>query len=498
MSVPTNAIALWTGTIAGIPANWNLCNGGGTTPDLRDRFVRGAPAATEAGTTGGASTHTHTQQATGSHTHTTDTAGAHQHTTVSGGGHVHANYAYASSGSGLNTSNQTTGGAHTHTVNSFGGHAHQTDSQGSHTHTLSDTAEGRPPWYDVLYIQAAAGASVATNIRAIWSGAVGTIPANWSEDTNLREKFIRGASNGVDAGGTGGSTDHVHATQNSVGHTHDSTDSVGNHTHTFNNDTVAHNHGSQSTASGTRTVQTAASYNWQHQHGQSDSIGAHTHTFQSGGIHNDHGNVGTLDSNKSMPLYKQAFFMKNDGAAAFSVGTILIWVGTLATIPATWNLCDGGGSRPDYRGYFLRGVPNGGNVGDTGGANTHIHTDNPGGVHSDHAQNAFATAHQHAATDSVGNHTHGTVSGTRTTGATMNTDSSTGAHTHTYTNDAWNHTHTTQANGSTHTHTIDSGSTLPPYYEVQFIYYSGASGQPYISRVQGVGGMNTWNRSINN
>lgn len=492
MSVPLNVIALWTGTLASVPANWNICNGNGSTPDLRDKFVRGAPASTEAGSTGGASVHTHTEQSGGAHTHSTDSVGAHQHTVVSSGGHVHASYAYASSGTGLSTSNRTTGGAHQHTTaNGSSAHTHTADSQGAHSHTLSDCSEGRPPWYDVVYLQAAAGATAATNLRIIWSDTVAAIPTGFSEDTALREKFVRGASNGVDGGGTGGSADHTHATQNNTGHTHGS-DSQGSHYHSFANDLVAHNHGSQATAAGTRIVQTAASYNWYHQHANSDTIAAHSHTFQSGGVHNDHGNVGSTDSNKSLPSYKQAVFIKNDSASAIPVGGILIWAGLIADIPANYVLCDGTSPRPDYRGVFLRGNPNGGTVGATGGADTHIHTDNAGGIHSDHTQDAFSTQHTHATTNSVGDHTHGTVSGTRTTGATMNTDSSLGAHTHTYTAYTWSHTHTIQ-NSASHTHTIDSASTLPPYYEVQFIYYLGAStGQPYIMRVQGIEGMKTW------
>jgi hypothetical protein len=40
--VPVGGIIMWSGTIAAIPANWQLCNGTNGTPDLRDRFVVGA------------------------------------------------------------------------------------------------------------------------------------------------------------------------------------------------------------------------------------------------------------------------------------------------------------------------------------------------------------------------------------------------------------------------------------------------------------------------
>jgi hypothetical protein len=57
--VPRGAIIMWSGAVATIPAGWVLCDGSNGTPDLRDRFVRGASAA-NVGTTGGATNHTHT------------------------------------------------------------------------------------------------------------------------------------------------------------------------------------------------------------------------------------------------------------------------------------------------------------------------------------------------------------------------------------------------------------------------------------------------------
>ena len=56
--VPSGAITMWHGLISAIPSGWVLCDGTNSTPDLREKFVRGAPASTEAGGTGGADTHT--------------------------------------------------------------------------------------------------------------------------------------------------------------------------------------------------------------------------------------------------------------------------------------------------------------------------------------------------------------------------------------------------------------------------------------------------------
>ena len=46
-----------------------LCDGTNSTPDLRAKFVRGAPASTEAGGTGGGDTHTLTIAEIPAHSH---------------------------------------------------------------------------------------------------------------------------------------------------------------------------------------------------------------------------------------------------------------------------------------------------------------------------------------------------------------------------------------------------------------------------------------------
>lgn len=58
-ALPSGTILLWSGSIATIPGGFLLCDGTLDTPDLRDRFVRGAGGAFAPGTVGGSSTHTH-------------------------------------------------------------------------------------------------------------------------------------------------------------------------------------------------------------------------------------------------------------------------------------------------------------------------------------------------------------------------------------------------------------------------------------------------------
>ncbi len=53
-------IVMWFKPIADIPAGWGLCDGTQGLPDLRDKFIKGAPAETNPGGTGGVEQHRHT------------------------------------------------------------------------------------------------------------------------------------------------------------------------------------------------------------------------------------------------------------------------------------------------------------------------------------------------------------------------------------------------------------------------------------------------------
>lgn len=60
-AIPVGVILMWSGSVASIPSTWRICDGGGGTPDLRDRFIVGAGGSYGVGATGGANSITLSQ-----------------------------------------------------------------------------------------------------------------------------------------------------------------------------------------------------------------------------------------------------------------------------------------------------------------------------------------------------------------------------------------------------------------------------------------------------
>lgn len=115
--VPSGLIAIWSGSISGIPSGWVLCDGNNGTPNLQDRFVVGAGSSYAVDSTGGESTHTLSVSELASHRH--DMSGAKW------------------SNDGLNFGGSQTSDTGTMYTNYTGG----------------DSAhENRPPYYALAYI----------------------------------------------------------------------------------------------------------------------------------------------------------------------------------------------------------------------------------------------------------------------------------------------------------------------------------------------------------
>ncbi len=58
----------------------------------------------------------------------------------------------------------------------------------------------------------------------------------------------------------------------------------------------------------------------------------------------------------------------------FKKGMIILWSGSVASIPGGWALCKGAGGTPDLRNSFVIGAGDTYPVDDTGGATTHGHS----------------------------------------------------------------------------------------------------------------------------
>lgn len=134
-SIPKGLIAIWSGTVATIPAKWALCDGTNGTPDLREKFIMGG-GTTAPGTTGGSNAHTHSTpsvnvSASGSASGTISDGAAMSHSRST-------NIAISTHPSHTHLVGGTTGAASddTHTFKEGTGTDH-TYTQAGHTHSSS-------------------------------------------------------------------------------------------------------------------------------------------------------------------------------------------------------------------------------------------------------------------------------------------------------------------------------------------------------------------------
>jgi len=148
MPFPSGAILLWSGTVANIPSGWVLCDGDNGTPNLLEKFVKGATAGQNPGSTGGAMSHSHADHA----------ARTHSGTTISD----HA--AMSHSGMGVTNHDLTTVGfagtlacivAPTHKITQPDDHpatSHSITQPSGHSARTHDTGSNEPVFYELAYI----------------------------------------------------------------------------------------------------------------------------------------------------------------------------------------------------------------------------------------------------------------------------------------------------------------------------------------------------------
>lgn len=176
----------------------------------------------------------------------------------------------------------------------------------------------------------------------------------------------------------------------------------------------------------------------------------------------------------------QACGMKNSWAYV-PVGGIIMWSGSLGSLPANWHLCDGTSGTTDLRDRFIVAAGSSYSVGGNGGSATANLEHDHGGTTS-----KSSGAHQHLQpdTNAGGIHLHQITSSGVSATTSAKADLAGGSsgiedHTHVFNSDTESaHTHTKNATASdgAHTHTIgvsnelsSSQSMMPPYYALAFI-----------------------------
>lgn len=110
------------------------------------------------------------------------------------------------------------------------------------------------------------------------------------------------------------------------------------------------------------------------------------------------GSTVTLNADPTLALQaatKQ--YVDTAAGASFPVGGIIMWSGTVATIPSGWALCDGTSGTPDLRNRFIIGA----HSDDAGVAKTTI-TGSP--TQTGGSKDAIVVSHTHSVTDP--GHTH--------------------------------------------------------------------------------------------
>jgi microcystin-dependent protein len=163
----------------------------------------------------------------------------------------------------------------------------------------------------------------------------------------------------------------------------------------------------------------------------------------------------TASSGTSTTQIATTAFVATAVTAAIPSGGIIIWSGSVASVPSGWYLCNGSNGTPDLRDRFVVGAGSTYSVADTGGS-----------------ANAIVVSHSHTATSTVTDpgHTHlipNTRAGSPNGGSTYiagaasspaNTDN-TGSNTTGITVST-----TTASAGSSGTN-----ANLPPYYALAYI-----------------------------
>lgn len=329
--------------------------------------------------------------------------------------------------------------------------------------------------------------AVPTGLIVIWSGAIGSIPSGWAHNNaaggsivDLRNRMVVGAGSAYAVGAVGGAVSHSQSAH---------TDHVVTQpTHTAHS--VTQPDDSHSNYIGTGTSGATYLATPPRAHSGMTVTGAHIHAGAALTGGHTHSVVSLLPTyhalafmQKSAPgtsfttaitwadgvVYDQDDFnadLKNNVSHLASlicpISTILMWGGSLSSLPSGWLLCDGTNSTPDLRGKFIIGAGDTYSVGDTGGQltqNLGNHGSHSATQAADHGSHTIgqATAHATANLPAGGTTLFPWPTSANHSGANL------GAHA----------VHSS-FNADSHTTHADI-TTLPPYYALGFIVRTGGA-----------------------
>ena len=238
-----------------------------------------------------------------------------------------------------------------------------------------NTADAKPPWVRAIVIQPAGPQNDIPN-HAMCFGDDGTLPPGYCKTDgtggtpNLSGRFVIGAESGGVGGATGGNPSHTH---DSPEHTH----GVYNHGH-------ASAQCGQATSTTTISSTTTARLVRQPRH--------HNVTLSTKALADLSTDAPAIQAEGSEPGYVKLMGIQNtSGRATTPAGVILAFVGTTAEIPSTWVLCDGSNGTQDCTDRQVKITTADGEIGYTGGSNSHSHTVDAHG-------HSHTSGHDHAAT----------------------------------------------------------------------------------------------------
>lgn len=297
MAVALGITLFHVGTNASVPTAFPR------NTDFDGRYVLGAAASADGGATGGSATHSHPNASNHLHliTFSADGAGAD-----------------ATSGT-IKLPKQ----AHTHAA-----------FNSANTAVVFGAASNDPPYREVIFVKSNGTSDVTNGLCAFYEDA--TLPTNWNElDGNggrpdYRNKFLKGAATGADAGASGGTLD----------------------AHSHNSD---HVHASVNSPISAGTVRAGGS--------ATTFANAHYHETS---LLSASANVQNADG--TPPYRKMMAIQNNTGGADTPNNLIGIWDLLLGDIPADWAEVTG------QREKFLKTASGSGEIGTTGGADQHNHT----------------------------------------------------------------------------------------------------------------------------